>query len=250
MLGRDQTAVPDAPGPGLFATTHWSVVLAAGKRESPEAAAALEQLCRTYWYPLYVYLRRQGQNAMDAQDRTQGFFAHLLAKGFLRSLMPARGKFRSFLLTALKHYLADEWDKHRAGKRGGAHPHLSLDAAQAEARYCLEPVDRMDAERLYERRWAITLLNRVLDRLQHEFAQAGKARLFERLQPYLVGEKSAITYAELADSLQMTESAVKVTVHRMRQRFRELFHEEVADTVAEAGEVEEEVRHLFAVISG
>jgi len=239
-----------APAGREFATTHWSVVLAAGARDSPQANAALETLCRTYWYPSYAYLRRQGHDAPDAEDLTQAFFAHLLERGFPKGVTPTRGRFRSFLLTALKHFLADEWDKLRAEKRGGGRPTVSLDAAHAEARYRLEPVDRLDAERLYERRWAITLVNRVLDRLQGEFAQAGKTHVFEQLQPSLLGEKSAITYAEVAATLAMTESAVKVTVHRMRQRYRELFREEVTHTVAEPGEVEDEMRHLFAVISG
>lgn len=167
----------------------------------------------------------------------------------LTSTSPGSARFASVtLLSALKHFLADEWDKLRAGKRGGGRAPVFLDAAGGEARYRLEPVDRMDAERIYERRWAITLLNHVLERLQDEFAQAGKDRLFEHLQPWLLGEKSAVTYAEVAATLATTEGAVKAAVHRMRQRYRELFREEVAQTVAAPGEVEEEMRHLFAVI--
>jgi len=233
-----------------FATTHWNVVVAAASSASSEAQAALEELCRIYWEPIYAYVRRRGHDVVDAQDLTQGFFAHLLERGFPKGLTPAKGKFRSFLLTALKHFLADEWDRLRAEKRGGARAAVSLDAARAEARYCLEPVDRLDAERLYERRWAITLLDRVLDRLQDEFAQAGKSRVFEQLQPFLLGDKSTLTYAEVAATLAMTETAVKVAVHRLRQRYRELFREEIAHTVEEPGEVEEEMRHFLAVISG
>jgi len=233
---------------GIFATTHWSVVLAAGQQESPQVAEALEQLCRIYWYPLYAYVRRRGYGHEDAQDLTQAFFARFLEKRYLHLADATRGKFRSFLLTALKHFLADEWDKLRAEKRGGERVPVFLDDPNLEARYHLEPVDRMDAERIYERRWAITLLNQVLDHLAGEFARAGKTRVFEQLQPLLLGEKSAVTYAAIAAELELTESAVKVTVHRMRQRYRKLFREEIEHTVADSGEVDEEMRHLLAVI--
>jgi RNA polymerase sigma-70 factor (ECF subfamily) len=246
LLKADSTSAGDP----WFATTHWSVVLAAAQENSPLAKQALEQLCRSYWYPLYAYVRRRGYDVPDALDLTQAFFVHLLERGFPKGAARQRGKFRSFLLTALKYFLADEWDKLRAEKRGGGRTPVSLDAQDAEERYRLEPVDRMDAEKIFERRWATTLLNRVLERLQEEFAQAGKARVFEQLQPYLLGEKSAVTYAEVGAKLEMTEGAVKVAVHRMRQRYRELFREEIAHTVAEPGEVEDEMRHLFAAISG
>lgn len=236
-------------GGSWFATTHWSVVWAACTKGSPESKAALEQLCGIYWDPIYAYLRRQGHDAPDAQDITQAFFAHLLEHKFPEGLRREKGKCRSYLLTALQHFLNDRADRLRAKKRGGGQMPVSLDAADSEARYRLEPVDNMDAEKLYERRWAITLLDHVLDRLQREFAGSGKASQFEQLQPFLLGEKAAVTYAEVAAMLATTEGAVKVAVHRMRRRYRELLRETVAGTVETRGEVEEEIQHLLAVIS-
>ncbi|MCX6929466.1 MAG: sigma-70 family RNA polymerase sigma factor [Verrucomicrobia bacterium] len=249
MMGRETTEAPGEVGQPLFATTHWSVVLAAAHEEIPEAAAALERLCRTYWYPLYAYVRRQGYEVADAQDLTQGFFAHILPRGFLKRASPAKGKFRSFVLGALKYFLADEWAKLQAQKRGGGLAPVFLDAQTAEARYRLEPVDLMDAERLFERRCATALLDRVLERLEEEYSTSGRKSVFEQLRGCLLGEKSSATYAEIAAASQMTEGAVKVAVHRLRQRYRELFREEVAQTVEEPSEVNDEVRHLFAVLT-
>jgi DNA-directed RNA polymerase specialized sigma24 family protein len=248
-MGREITGAPGAVGQPLFATTHWSVVLAAGQGETPQSAAALERLCGNYWYPLYAYVRRQGYDVADAQDLTQGFFAHILSRGFLKRANPAKGKFRSFVLGALRYFLADEWAKLQAQKRGGGLTPVFLDAQTAEARYRLEPVDSMDAEKLFERRWATTLLDRVLERLEEEFAGAGRKPVFDQLRGCLLDDKGSATYAEIAAALQMTEGAVKVAVHRLRQRYRELFHEEVAHTVEEPSEVNDEVRHLFAVLT-
>ena len=249
MMGREIEAAPGAVGQPLFATTHWSEVLAAGQGDTPQSAAALERLCSTYWYPLYVYVRRQGYDVADAQDLTQGFFAHILSRSFLRLASPAKGKFRSFILGSLKYFLADEWAKLQAQKRGGGHAPVFLDAQTAEARYCLEPVDSMDAERLFERRWATALLDRVLERLEEEFSKAGRQPVFDQLRGFLLGEKGSATYAEIAAASQMTEGAVKVAVHRLRQRYRELFREEVAHTVEEPSEINDEVRHLFSVLT-
>jgi DNA-directed RNA polymerase specialized sigma24 family protein len=249
MMGRESTEAPGAVGQPLFATTHWSVVLAAGQDDTPQSAAALERLCGTYWYPLYAYVRRQGYDVADAQDLTQGFFAHILSRGFLKRASPARGKFRSFMLGSLKYFLADEWAKLQAQKRGGGRALVCLDAQTAEARYRLEPVDLMDAEKLFERRWATALLDRVLERLEEEFAKEGSKPDFDQLRPFLLGEKSSVTYAEVAAAAQMTEGALKVAVHRLRQRYRGLFREEVAHTVEEPSEIEDEVRHLFAVLT-
>lgn len=239
---------PAAKGSALFTTTHWSVVLAAGEKETPESAAALELLCRSYWYPLYVYVRRQGYGPEDAQDLTQEFFAHLLGRDFLRGLTPQNGKFRSFLLVSMRHFLADAWDKARTQKRGGDQRPFALDGQQAEGRYQLESVEPANAETLYERQWGLTLLNHVLDRLQQEFASAGKQALFDALRPRMVGDKAGGTYASLATRLGMTEGAVKVAVFRLRRRFQELFREEIARTVAHPAEVESEVQHLLAVM--
>ena len=234
---------------GTFATTHWSVVLAAADQERPEAVQALETLCRTYWYPLYAYVRRQGYDVADAQDLTQGFFAHILSRGFLKRASPSKGKFRSFVLWALKCFLADEWAKLQAKKRGGGLAPVFLDAQTAEARYRLEPADLRDPEKLFERRWATALLDRVLERLEEEFSNADRKRVFGELRVFLLGEKASASYAQVAASLQMTEGAVKVAVHRLRERYRELFREEVASTVEAPSEINDEVRHLFAVLT-
>jgi RNA polymerase sigma-70 factor (ECF subfamily) len=248
-MGRETTGAPGAVGQPLFATTHWSVVLAAAQEETPEAAAALERLCSTYWYPLYAFIRRQGYDVADAQDLTQGFFAHILSRRFLQRACPAKGKFRSFILGSLKFFLADELAKLQAQKRGGGRALVFLDAHTAEERYRLEPVEVMDADRLFERRWAITLLDRVLERLEAEFLGAGKQRLFARLREFLLGDRGSATYQEVGEALGMTEGAIKVAVHRMRQRYRELFREEIAQTVADPAEADEEMRHVFAAIS-
>ena len=239
---------PLAMVPGLFTTTHWSVVLAAKQGDAPDARTALEKLCRTYWYPLYAYVRREGYNAPDAQDLTQEFFARLLEKDYLAQVEREKGKFRSFLLAALRHFLSDQRDRARAAKRGGGADVLSLDAQEAEERYRLEPVDRMDAEKIFERRWAMTLLEQALTRLRDESIIAGKAELFERLRDFVAGE-SDISCSEAAVQLGLTESAVKSILHRLRQRYRALVREEIAHTVADPAEIDEEIRHLIAVIS-
>ncbi len=249
MLGRETKGAPGAAAQPLFATTHWSVVLAAGQGDTPQSAAALERLCSTYWYPLYAYVRRQGYDVADAQDLTQGFFAHILSRGFLKRASPSKGKFRSFVLGSLKYFLADEWAKLQAQKRGGGRAPVFLDAQTAEARYRLEPADLMDAEKLFERRWATALLDRVLQRLEEEFSRAGRKPDFDQLRGFLLGEKGPVTYAEIAAASQTTEGAVKVTVHRLRHRYRELFREEVAHTVEEPSEVDDEMRHLFSVLT-
>jgi len=232
----------------IFATTHWSVVLAAQAAHTPHAAEALEKLCRTYWYPLYAYVRREGSSAADAQDLTQEFFARLLEKNYLSQVERQKGKFRSFLLAALRHFLADQRDRARTVKRGGGADCLSLDAHSAEERYRFEPADRMDAEKIYERRWAMTLLEQALTRLRDENVAAGRAELFERLRDFVAGE-SDVSCGEAAAQLGLTESAVKSVLHRLRQRYRELVREEVAHTVADLAEIDAEIRHLIAVMS-
>ena len=243
----------EAPQPtpaGIFATTHWSVVLAARDTASPKADAALAQLCRTYWYPLYAFVRRQGQSLHDAQDLTQAFFARLLEKNYVAQADPERGRFRTYLLAAFTHFLADEWDKTRRLKRGGGREIVSFDAVSAEERYRLEPTDQLDAAKLYERRWVTTLFEQVLARLEQEFRDSGKGRVFDQLKSSLLAEQGGPSYAAIGTQLGLTEDAVKQAVHRMRRRYRELFREEIAQTVAGPGEVEDELKHMFAVLSG
>lgn len=244
MQSHDGAAQP------VFATTHWSVVLAAADQDAPEAAAALEQLCRTYWYPLYAFIRRNGYSEADAQDLTQGFFLHILSRRFLQRASPERGRFRSFILGSLKFFLLDELARLQAQKRGGNQTFVFLDGCSAEERYRLEPVERLNPEQLFDRRWALTLLERVLERLEAEFVEAGKGRMFGRLREFLLGNSGLPAYREVGEALGMSEGAVNQAVHRMRQRYRELFQEEIAQTVASPTEAEEELRHVFAAISG
>ncbi|MCW5551342.1 MAG: sigma-70 family RNA polymerase sigma factor [Verrucomicrobiae bacterium] len=223
-------------------------MLAAGDTASPQADQALATLCTSYWYPLYAYLRRTGQSPADAQDAVQGFFAHLLQNQRLAAVHPARGKFRSFLLTALRNFLADERRKQTAQKRGGTVITIPLEVQTAEERYRIEPVDRRDPETLYERRWAMMVLERVLERLKAEAADARTAERFAQLQPFLLADDASPSYAEIGRRLGMTEGAVKMAVLRLRQRGREIFRDEIASTVASEQDVEDEVRHLFTVL--
>jgi RNA polymerase sigma-70 factor (ECF subfamily) len=248
MAGTDPLA--GGVGTALFTTTHWSVVLAARDTASPEADVALADLCRTYWYPLYAFVRRKGHNPHDAQDLTQAFFARLLEKNYVAQADRNRGRFRTFLLAALNHFLADEWDRTRRLKRGGGQEIISFDAASAEDRYRLEPVDQLDAAKLYERRWVTTLFDKVLARLEVEFREAGKGELFDGLKGSLLAEDTVASYAQLGAGLGLSEDAVKQAVRRMRGRYRELFREEIAQTVAGPDEVEDELKHLFVVLSG
>jgi RNA polymerase sigma-70 factor (ECF subfamily) len=233
-----------------FSATHWSVVMAAGGQGSPQAAEALEKLCRTYWYPLYAYVRRRGYNGDDAQDLTQEFFIRLLEKNYPSQADPAKGKFRSFLLLRLNHFLADERDRAATQKRGGAKVFISLDEESPEGRYGLEPADELTPEKIFERRWAQTILDQAVARLQAEFVADGKAMIYEVLRAFQPGEQNTLSYADAAARLGLSESAVKSMIHRMRQRHRELVREEIAHTVSTAAEVDEELRHLIAVISG
>jgi RNA polymerase sigma-70 factor (ECF subfamily) len=232
----------------VFATTRWSVVLTAGGGDSTHARGALEKLCQTYWYPLYAYVRRRGYSPEDAQDRTQEFFARLLEGKLVGRADRQRGKFRSFLLSAMNHFLTDEWEKARAQKRGGGAIPVPLQLDTAETRYGLDPADNTTPEQIYERRWALALLEEVLRRLGKEFEERGKGEIFAALNPCLIGERASQPYAELAAKLGVSERTVKSAVHRLRQRYRQLLREEIAHTVAEPGEVEEEMRHLFIVL--
>jgi RNA polymerase sigma factor (sigma-70 family) len=233
-----------------FVTTHWSVVMAAGKGHSAQAADALEQLCRTYWYPLYAFVRRHVSEAHDAEDLTQEFFTRFLAKEYFGRADPTLGRFRSFLLACLKNFLAEQQRQARRIKRGGGQTTISWDSQTAEERYRLEPADPVTPEQIYDRRWALTLLETVLARLAEEQVAAGKERVFAQLKDYLWGEARESGYAEMAARLSMTEGAVKVTVHRLRRRLRDLLREEVAHTVAAGEEIDEELRHLIGAIRG
>ena len=237
------------PSQPVFVTTHWSVVLRAG-RDTTRAGAALEYLCQTYWYPLYAYVRRRGYPPEDAQDLTQEFFARLLERNWIGRADQQRGRFRSFLLSAMNHFLADEWDKAHAQKRGGGLAPVPLQLDTAETRYGHEPPDKITPERIYERRWALTLLDKVLHTLRAEYDQEGREAFFAALHPCLVGEGDDQPYANLAVKLGMTEGAVKTAVYRLRQRYRQLLRDEIAQTVAEPDEVDEELRHLVSVLSG
>ena len=237
------------PASAQFATTHWSVVLAAGERELPQAAEALEKLCRAYWYPLYVYVRRQGNSPEDAQDLTQEFLSRLLEKNYFAKADRDRGKFRTFLLGSLKNFLVNAWKRAGRLKRGGGVEFLSIDANVAEDRYAAEPANESNPDAAYEQRWAVTLIEHVLATLRREYTAADKARLFEELKGFIWGDKSTAPYAEIAGHLNLTEGSVKVAVHRLRQRFRELLRAEVAHTVARPDDVDDELRYLISVAS-
>lgn len=222
----------------------------AGQPDTTLAKAALEKLCQAYWYPLYAYVRRRGYSAHDAEDLTQGFFAHLLASSFLADANHERGRFRSFLLTGLNHFLADQWDRQKAQKRGGRHQIISMEVANAETRYQLEPVDNLTPEKIYEQRWAATVLSNVIVELRREYESDGKGSLFAGLKSSLTKARAAVSYAELSTQLNMSEGALRVAVHRLRQRYRELLRAEIANTVASSEDVEEELRYLFRVLAG
>jgi RNA polymerase sigma factor (sigma-70 family) len=229
-----------------FPTTLWTVVLRAGRDEPAQARAALAQLCQGYWYPLYSFIRRRGHSPHDAQDLTQAFFAHLLEKGGLGRVDPEQGRFRTFLLASLKNLLANDWDKSHALKRGGGQSIVSLDQESAESRYRLEPSHDMTPERHFERQWAMTLLDQVLAALRDEYHAGGKGDLFEELKAVLTGQTGA--YTDIAARLHRSEGAIKVAVHRLRHRYRELMRARVAETVGN-DDVEDELRHLLAALS-
>jgi RNA polymerase sigma factor (sigma-70 family) len=234
------------PGAGKFVATPWTVVLAAVRGDSSDA---LGRLCQAYWYPLYSFVRRQGHDPHTAEDMTQAFFTRLVERRYLDAVDPARGKFRSFLLAALKHFLANERERADAQKRGGAHAIVSIDEQLAESRYSLEAAHHDTPETIYERNWALALLDRVLHQLRDQYTRDGKARLFDELKATLSAESDAAPYAEIASRLNSSESAIKVAVHRLRHRYRQLLRTEIAHTVEKPEEIEDEIRHLFAMLS-
>lgn len=234
---------------GAFQTTNWSEVLNAAQNDLAGAAAAMEQLCRRYWFPIYAFVRRRGSDRQEAEDLTQGFFAHLLEMETLKKVDRQKGKFRTFLLSALTKFLSNEWDKRQTLKRGGRRQIISLDEVAAEQLYSLEPAESGSPEKLFDRRWASTLVDGVLGLLREEYRAAGKADLLARLEPSLTQEAAPGSYADWAAALGLSEGAMRVALHRLRRRFGELLRQEIAQTVASPGEVDEEIRHLFAAIS-
>ena len=236
-------------GPHQFTTTHWSLVLAAQGSDSIPAGRALANLCETYWYPLYAFVRRKGHSSHDAQDLTQAFFEKLLKKNYLGDVIQEKGRFRSFLLVSLKHFLANEWKRSQAAKRGGGAVLISLDDTEAEERYQREPVDESNAERLFERRWAMTMLDLVMNRLREEMAASDKLEIFEELKDRLSGGDTD-SFAESGKRLNLSEGAARVAAHRLKKRYREILRESIGETVADPSEVEDEIRYLISILSG
>jgi RNA polymerase sigma factor (sigma-70 family) len=242
-------AGPTPSGGSRFATTHWSVVLAAASPSSSRYEQALSTLCQTYWFPIYAYLRRHGYDSHQAEDCTQGFFAGLLEKKGLRLADPERGKFRSYILGALKHFLADERSRASAQKRGGGRKVLSLDSAKGETRYALEPAHELSPEKMFARSWALTVLQRSISRLEAETTGTHRQEVFQHLAAYLAPTGEVPAYRDMAEKLNMSEGAVKAAVYRLRKRYRELLRAEIAQTVAAEDQIEGELRDLFAALS-
>jgi len=234
-------------GPSDFPTTRWTLVVAAGDPQRKDARAALISLCEGYWYPLYAYVRRRGYPADHAQDLTQEFFVRVLDGRYLDRADRDKGRFRAFILTSLKFFLSDEGDRNRAQKRGGGNV-LSLEMSSGEERYQRDPAHNETPERIFERRWALSMLDRVIDRLRAEFVQHGRLEHFNRLKVFLV-DQAETPYAALAREMNTSEGALKVAIHRLRKRYRELFRQEIADTVADPGDVESELRFLATVLT-
>jgi RNA polymerase sigma factor (sigma-70 family) len=231
-----------------FATTRWSLVVAAGAR-TDASEQALATLCQTYWYALYAYVRRSGYNVEQAEDLVQGFFVRLLDRDMLQRAQPERGRFRSFLLASLKHFMVNEYQRTRAAKRGGGVAPLSIDVAAAEGRYALEPLDSLDPERLFERRWAQALLRQAQGRLRTACMRSGKARLYEQLEPFISGEDDNVPYRQVATALDTTEGAARVAVHRLRRKLRDLLREEIVQTVTDESQADEELRFLMQTLA-
>jgi RNA polymerase sigma-70 factor (ECF subfamily) len=232
-----------------FQTTRWTVVLAAGKAQTPEADIALEKLCSTYWFPLYAYIRRRAHSREDAEDLTQAFFERFLAKNYLDGLHAERGRFRAFLLAALKHFLANERDKSQRQKRGGTIPHLSLDWQSADTQFQVATTAEPGPDASFDREWAVALLGKVIERLEQESAAIGRQRQFEELKIFLTAEKGALPHAAAAEALGVDEGAVRVAVHRLRKRYRELLRDEIAHTLSDPTRVDEEMRALFVALT-
>lgn len=241
----DRTPGATRPAP-RFATTHWSLVQAADGSDSEEADEALAELCRTYWYPLYSFIRRRGYEASEAEDLTQSFFARFIEHRDYRSARPDKGKFRTFLLSCLKHFLANDWQRKNALKRGGRLRIESLDGAEAERRYQLEPAELDTPERIFQRSWACTVLDTALQNLRRQHEDEGKSEWFDQLKVYLTGEPTSRTQAEIGQSLGMTEDAVKSAVYRLRKQFARQLRSDIQQTLTDPSDVEQELTDLFA----
>ena len=248
MTPKASTPSTSAPG-DIFATTHWTVVLAAGKRSTPQSDRALEELCRTYWFPLYAYVRRRGQTKEDAEDLTQAFFTRFLEKNYLAGLSAERGRFRAFLLASLKHFLANEWDKSRCLKRGGGVTPLSLDWQTADTQFQVAATAEPSPDKAFDREWAVTLLAKVIERLQAECEAEGRSKQFAVLKIFLTAGTGELSHADAAQKLGLDETAARVAVHRLRKRYRQLLRDEIAQTLADAADVDEEMRALFGAFS-
>lgn len=235
-------------GSSRFNETHWSMVIAAGQKDS-QAGEALQRLCQIYWYPLYAFVRRQGHGKSDAEDLTQEFFARLLARDDLATVDREKGRFRSFLLASMKHFLANEWDREQAQKRGGGKRILSIKLEEPESKYAVEPFHDITPDKLYDRRWAMTVLHQVTAKLREEMRAEGKDVQFEQMKIFLAGGKGEVRYAEVAQNLGISEAAVKTAVHRLRRRYRQLLSAEIADTVETKQDVEQELRYLLAALA-
>jgi DNA-directed RNA polymerase specialized sigma24 family protein len=241
---------PSTSAPGdIFATTHWTVVLAAGRRSTPQSDHALEELCRTYWFPLYAYVRRRGYTKEDAEDLVQGFFARFLARNYLEGLSAERGRFRAFLLASLKYFLANEWDKSQRQKRGGGVSPLSLDWQTADTQFQIAATAELSPDKAFDREWALALLERVIGRLREECVASGKGQQFEQLKLFLTAGKGALSYAEATKSLGLDEGAARAVVHRLRKRYRQLLRDEIAQTLSSPAQVDEEMQALFGAFT-
>jgi len=249
MVTTERNADESSSSDGSFQTTLWSVVVEAGKGGSERSSAALARLCRAYWYPLYVFVRRQGHSPEDAQDLVQEFFARVLDRNYFRAADPQKGRFRFFLVAALRHFLANEWDRTQCQKRGGDRQIVSFEDQDPETRYLAETASDLSAEKAFERRWALTLLEQTLEQLKAEYAAAGRAELFSELEVFLNGEQSPHSSAQICQRLGMREGTLRVTVHRLRQRYRELLRLEIAKTVESTADIDDEIRHLFEALS-
>jgi RNA polymerase sigma-70 factor (ECF subfamily) len=248
-LTTDNSTPASTASGDIFATTHWTVVLAAGRRHTPQSDGALEELCRTYWFPLYAYVRRRGHSKEDAEDSVQAFFARFLAKNYLEGLSAERGRFRAFLLASLKHFLINEWKKTQRLKRGGGDATLSLDWKTADTQFQVAATNEPSPDKAFDREWALALLAKVIERLRTECDAAGKSKQFEQLKIFLTAGRGVLSHAEAAKNLGMDETAVRVAVHRLRKRYRILLRDEISQTLTDPAQVDEEMRALFGAFA-
>ena len=248
-LTSERSSQPSSTPCDIFATTHWTVVLAAGKRHTPQSDHALEELCKTYWFPLYAYVRRRGHTKEDAEDSVQAFFTRFLAKNYLAGLSAERGSFRAFLLASLKNFLANEWKKSQRVKRGGGEVTLSLDWETADTKFQVASAAEPTPDQAFDREWALALLAKVIEQLQAECVAEGKGKLFTQLKIFLMAGKGESAHADVANALGMEEGAVRVAVHRLRKRYRQLLRDEIANTLSDPAMVDEEMRVLFGAFA-